>query len=66
MMQHITAGCKILAPKEYLLRHDQLARTVHQKLSTKNDLNEDHSPYYKYIPANVLESDNYNCIGNVF
>ena len=45
MIQHTTVGCKILAPMEYLLRHIQLARIVHQKLSTKNNFTEDDSLY---------------------
>jgi uncharacterized membrane protein YfhO len=49
---------------QYLLRHNHLAQTVHQKLATKYNLKEDDSPYYKYIPSNVLESDNYRLYWN--
>ena len=34
-MQVITAGCQIVAPTEYVLRHDQLERLVHQNPATK-------------------------------
>jgi hypothetical protein len=60
--QHISAGCKNLAPKECLLRHNQLARTVHHKLATKNNFTEDDSAYCKHVPTNILESDNYRLV----
>jgi hypothetical protein len=37
--------------------HYQLPRTVHQKPATKYNHTDDDPPYYKHIPANVLESD---------
>jgi hypothetical protein len=43
-IQHITAGCPL--PTKSLP-------------PTKYNLNDRDLPYYKYIPANVLESDNY-------
>jgi hypothetical protein len=38
MIQCITIGCRILVTMEYLLRHIQLARIVHQKLATQKTL----------------------------
>jgi hypothetical protein len=59
MIQHITAACEQLAPTEYVKRHDELAKVIHQKLAEAAELNEDNSPYYKYTQASVLENDNF-------
>ena len=45
-------------------RHDRLAKVIHQKLPEAADLIEDKSPYYKYTPASVLESDNFKLYWN--
>jgi len=34
-IQGISAGCQILAPTKYVLRHEQLARLVYQNPATK-------------------------------
>ena len=57
-IQHIAAACEQLAPTEYVKRHDEVAKVIHQKLAEAAELAEDKSPYYKYTPANVLENDN--------
>lgn len=63
-IQHITSGCKILAPTEYLARHDQVAKIIHQKLATQLTLKTDVTPFYKYEPDSVLENDNHKLYWN--
>jgi hypothetical protein len=63
-IQHITAACQKLTPTEYLKRHDELAKIIHQKLAEVADSIEEKSPYYKYTPANVLENDNFKLYWN--
>jgi hypothetical protein len=41
------------------MRHDGLAKIIHQKLAEAAKLIEDKSHYHKYTPANVLENDNF-------
>ena len=52
----ITAACEHLALTEYVKRHDGLAKVIHQNLAGTAELIDDISSYYKYTPANVLES----------
>jgi hypothetical protein len=54
----------IIIPTEYLKRHDGLAKIIHQKLAEVAELIEEKSPYYKYIPANALENDNFKLYWN--
>jgi len=63
-IQHITAACKQLAPTEYVKRHEELAKVIHQKLAEAAKLLEDKCPYYKYTPANVLENANFKLCWN--
>jgi ribosomal protein L37E len=64
-IQHVTAACEQLARTEYLKSHDGLAKIIHQKLAEVAELIEEKSPYYKYTPANVLESDNFKLYWNI-
>lgn len=49
-----------LSQNDYTHRHNQLANIIHQKLVQKHNLKSDiHTPYYKYIPENVIENDQY-------
>ncbi|KAA5654928.1 hypothetical protein F3G58_31985 [Pseudomonas aeruginosa] len=47
----------MLANTEYLHRHNQAARILHQELALKYGLIEQRLPYYKYQPDAVLEND---------
>ena len=49
-IQHILSGCVKLAGNDYLNRHDQVAKIIHQKLARKVGLVKDTVPYYKYDP----------------
>jgi hypothetical protein len=63
-IQHFTAGCKQLAPTEYIKRHDNVAEVTHQELAEAAELIVSKSPYYKYTTANVLENDNFKLYWN--
>ena len=63
-IQHITAACEQLAPTEYVMRHDGLAKVIHQKLAEAADLIEEKCPYYKYTPGSVLENENFKLYWN--
>jgi len=63
-IQHITAACEQLAPTECEKRHDGLARIIHQKLAEAAELIDDKSPYYTYMPASVLENENFKLYWN--
>ncbi|CAH2260576.1 jg18268 [Pararge aegeria aegeria] len=54
-LRHIVSGCSHLANSEYLHRHNQVARIVHQQLALRFGLI-DLMPYYRYGPASVLEN----------
>jgi len=41
------------------VRHDGLAKIIHQKVAEAAGLIEDKSPYYNYTPSSVMENENY-------
>lgn len=49
-LRHVTSGCSMFANTEYLDRHNQAARILHQELALKYGLIEQRLPYYKYQP----------------
>ncbi|KAF4528234.1 hypothetical protein B566_EDAN016009 [Ephemera danica] len=55
-IQHITGGCSVLAPKEYLERHNAVAKVVHQALAKQHGLVETETPYYKCKPEQVMQN----------
>lgn len=58
-IQHIISGCKMLANTEYLSRHNQVAKIIHQKLAYQHKLIDTKSPYYEYHPDTVLENSSF-------
>lgn len=54
-VQHITGGCTVLAPKDYLARHDNVGKVVHQALARDLGLLPEETPYYKCRPPQVLQ-----------
>lgn len=56
-IRHIISGCSRLANGEYLHRHNQVAKIIHQQLALKYKLVDSEVPYYKYVPDPVLEND---------
>lgn len=55
-IRHIVSGCSRLANGEYLHRHNQVARIIHQQLALKYNLVDTVVPYYRYVPDPVLEN----------
>ena len=56
-LRHIVSGCPYLANGEYLHRHNQVARIIHQQLALQYGLVDFEMPYYRYDPAPVLENN---------
>ncbi|CAH2084520.1 unnamed protein product [Euphydryas editha] len=56
-LRHVLSGCSALANTEYLHRHNQAAKILHQELALMYCLLEQRVPYYQYTPAPVLERD---------
>lgn len=56
-IQHVTSGCEKMAGKEYLHRHNQIAKIIHQRLAKKHNLLKETVPYYNYNPQPVIRSD---------
>ncbi|CAH2108107.1 unnamed protein product [Euphydryas editha] len=55
-IRHIVSGCGRLANGEYLHRHNQVARIIHQQLALRYGLVENELPYYRYNPTPFLEN----------
>ncbi|KAK5641078.1 hypothetical protein RI129_009625 [Pyrocoelia pectoralis] len=58
-IEHIIAGCSNLAPIDYLYRHNQVCKILHQQIAKNLKLINSIKPYYKYIPEPILETDSY-------
>ncbi|XP_052738597.1 uncharacterized protein LOC112058219 [Bicyclus anynana] len=56
-LRHVFSGCSALANTEYLHRHNQAAKILHQELALTYGLLDQRLPYYKYTPVPVLERD---------
>ena len=63
-IQYITSGCVKLAGNDYLHRHDQVAKIIHQKLARKVGLIQDTVPYYKYDPSTILANEEHKIYWN--
>ncbi|KAF2898423.1 hypothetical protein ILUMI_07748, partial [Ignelater luminosus] len=50
------AGCSNLASTDYIRRHDNVAKIVHQHLAVRHNLIEYKVPYYKYYQEILLEN----------
>ena len=57
-IEHVLNGCKLLANSEYLTRHNQVAKIVHQELAQQYELLDKQLPYYQYNPESVQENNN--------
>lgn len=55
-INHIIGGCSVIAPKEYLHRHNSIAKIIHQNYCNKNGLSVSTERYYNYQPEAVLEN----------
>ncbi|XP_054157466.1 uncharacterized protein LOC128955815 [Oppia nitens] len=56
-IEHILNGCKVLTNTEYLSRHNQVAKIIHQELAIRFGLTKEPLPYYRYEPQSVMESN---------
>lgn len=56
-IQHITSSCPILAPKDYMERHNAMARVYHREIATKTGLLQSNDGFHSYQPRDVLEND---------
>lgn len=57
-IDHIISGCSVLAPKQYLDRHNRVAKIIHQALRQKYFGDEKQEPYYSYDPPPIRENQN--------
>lgn len=55
-IEHILNGCTILAPNEYMRRHNNVAKIIHQYICRHYDPSVSIIPYYKYKPQNITET----------
>ncbi|KAA5618058.1 hypothetical protein F3H11_34520 [Pseudomonas aeruginosa] len=55
-IRHIVSGCSRFANGEYLHRHNQVARIIHQQLALKYGFLDSAVPYYQYQPQPVLDN----------
>ncbi|XP_030760434.1 uncharacterized protein LOC115885612 [Sitophilus oryzae] len=58
-IQHISSGCSSIAPREYLDRHNDIAKLIHSEICHLKKLSSSTTPYYKYTPQAVVENDNW-------
>ncbi|XP_044760842.1 uncharacterized protein LOC123318288 [Coccinella septempunctata] len=58
-IQHVTSSCPILAPREYLERHNNMAKIYHQKIALNLGLLQDVTPNHLYVPRTLIESARY-------
>lgn len=58
-IQHITSSCPIMAPREYLERHNAVCKIYHQAIGISIGLIKDITKNHTYLPSDVLENDRY-------
>ena len=55
-IDHVMAGCTVLANAAYTERHNGVAKILHQQLALQRGLLEEIVPNYRYLPVPVLEN----------
>lgn len=64
-VDHIISGCSSLASSEYTKRHDDVCKVVHQQLCHNNNLLMGNwTPYYKYTPETVIDTNGHKMYWN--
>lgn len=63
-IDHVIAGCSVLAPKAYLDRHNRMGKIVHQSLRKKYLGYNEKVPYYEYEAPPVCEDESYRLYWN--
>jgi hypothetical protein len=56
-IQHNFSGCPSLGQKDYLERHNSVAKVVHQARAKRYRLTETELPYYKCKPEQLLSNE---------
>lgn len=56
-IQHISSGCSVLAARDYVTRHNLVAKVIHQGLCKKYSMIDHLKPPHKYSPQWKQESD---------
>jgi hypothetical protein len=56
-IEHIISGCRVLAPKEYINRHNNVAKIIHIELGLKYGYVTEKQPYYRYTPQEFIENE---------
>lgn len=57
-IMHILAGCSVLAPNEYLHRHNEVGKYIHWKICQHYDIPNLPDQYYLHVPEPVTTNDN--------
>jgi hypothetical protein len=58
-IEHITGSCTSLANMQYLHRHNNVTKIIHQQIAIDKKLLTMYTPYYKYTVTEVLENQRY-------
>ncbi|XP_055842673.1 uncharacterized protein LOC129909623 [Episyrphus balteatus] len=58
-IEHILNGCSMLANHEYLKRHNDVAKIIHQELALRLKLISSKKPYYEYEADEVIFNNSY-------
>uniref|UniRef100_A0A8D8M6J7 Reverse transcriptase n=1 Tax=Cacopsylla melanoneura TaxID=428564 RepID=A0A8D8M6J7_9HEMI len=57
-IDHIISACTTLAQNDYLKRHNNVAKIIHQELLKYHQVTNESPYYYEYTPEPVVENDN--------
>jgi hypothetical protein len=58
-IEHVISGCRTMANEEYIKRHNNVAKIIHQKLAYEQQLIKEKVLTFKYEPDAVLENTRY-------
>lgn len=58
-LQHMTSSCPIMAPRDYLERHNSMAKIYHQRIALKLGLLREEQPNHLYTPKTLLQNTRY-------
>lgn len=58
-IQHITSSCSILAPREYLERHNAMGKIYHQQMALRIGLLQNEVQQHTYQPQSLLQNARY-------
>lgn len=63
-VQHLVAGCEILANSEYKERHNNAAAVVHWRMCQKFGIDV-HKQHYRHVPLSVVENEKVKLLWDV-